>query len=99
MANTVSADVRKDASQAKSYPKTKKSLGQALTLEAMDRSLQKPVDPKKLIASKVSTAKLYRPCCMSHCTFGRPQAHRSVALLGGLGPREHLSRSPCPQAE
>ena len=64
MTKTVSADVCKDASQAKPNPnlKAKKSLGQELTLEAMDRSLQKPVDPKKLIASKVPTAKLYRPC-------------------------------------
>jgi hypothetical protein len=55
MAKTVSAEVRKDASQAKSIPKARKSLGQELTLEAMNRSLQKPVDPKKLIASKVPT--------------------------------------------
>ena len=42
-------------------PKAKKSLAQELALEAMDRSLQKPVDPKKLIASKVPTAILYQP--------------------------------------
>ena len=55
VAKTVGAD---EASKAK--PKAKKSLAQELTLEAMDRSLQKPVDPKKLIASKVPTAILYR---------------------------------------
>ena len=95
MAKTVGAEVRKDASQAKHIPKARKSLGQELTLEAMDRSLQKPVDPKKLIASKVPTGKLYRPCGMSDCTFCRPLARRSVALLG---PRQHLCPSPRLQA-
>ncbi len=72
-------------------PKARKSLAEELALEAMDRSLQKPVDRKKLIASKVPTAILYQPCSLSDSNFGSPQARRPVALLGR---RAHLSRSP-----
>ena len=36
-----------------------KTLGEQLTLEAMDRSLQKPVDPQRLISSKVLCAIRY----------------------------------------
>ena len=71
----VSADVGKYASKAK--PKAKKSLAQELTLEAMDRSLQKPVDPKKL--KQVPCAILYRPCGLSDTTFGSPLGRRPVA--------------------
>ena len=95
MAKTVSAEVRKDAQQAKHITKVRNSLGQELTLEAMDRSLQKPVDPKKLIASKVPTGKLYWSCGISDCTFCRLLARWSVALLG---PRQHLCPSPRLQA-
>ena len=40
--------------RAASASKTEtKNLGEQLTLEAMDMSLQKPVDPRKLISSRV----------------------------------------------
>ena len=90
VAKTAGAD---EALQAK--PKARKSLVQELTLEAMDRSLQKTVDPKKLIASKVPCAILYRPCGLSDTTFGSPLGRRPVVLLGR---RAHLSRSPRLQA-
>ena len=90
VAKTVSAE---EASKAK--PKVRKSLAQELTLEAMDRSLQKPVDQKKLIASKVPPVILFRPCGLSDSTFGSPLARQPVAWLGR---RAHLSCSPRLQA-
>ena len=59
----------------------KKTLGEQLTLEAMDRSLQKPVDPLKLIISKVLCTLQFCMHSVIDSIFGSHLALQHVAII------------------
>ena len=59
----------------------KKTLGEQLTLEAIDRSLQKPVDPQKLISSKVLCTLQFCMHSVIDSIFGSHLALQHVAII------------------